>query len=207
MTRSRKRPHHRHARLRARARRVPAQAAVARQQPVLDWRALFVHGRLGPHRLADWHVQQALTWLGPPDNWTDNPFWPVWPAGTRAPKGFRVRWPVILLWGWLELHVAASGRLLLLHLDSFGPRGRPGLGSLRSVHTGLVRGGKPLAAIRRRLQRAGVVCREARDSLNWPVLHTPAGCVLSFDDDDVQAPGLGAVSWNAPESAGADHEG
>ena len=184
--------------MRVRARRVSARLAGVRKRPVQDWRALLLHGQLGPHRLANLQVQQALDWLGPPSHWTDNPFWPKWPAGARAPKGWRVDWPVILAWGGLELHVMASGELCMLHLDSFGPRGRPSLGGLTAVRTGLLKGGMPLAAIRQRMRRAGVPCSEARDSLDRPLLRTPAGVRLSFDlDEGKRAPGLGAVTWTS----------
>ena len=192
-------PKHRHARVRMRARRALARpGSWLHKRPVLDWRALLVHGHFGPHRLADLQVEQALDWLGPPSHWTDNPFWPTWPAGTRAPKGWRVDWPVILAWGGLELYVMAPGALWMLHLDSFGPRGRPSLGGLTAVHAGLVKGGMPLAAIRQRMRRAGVPCSEARDSLDRPLLRTPAGFTLSFDlDEGKRAPGLGAVTWTS----------
>ena len=198
MKRAQAAPKHRHARRRARARRVSLQPLVSRKQAVVDWRALLLYGRLGPHRLANLQVQQVVAWLGPPSHWTNNPFWPQWPAGTRAPKGWRVDWPVILAWGGLELHVMASGELCMLHLDSFGTRGRPSLGGLTAVHTGLLKGGKPLAAIRQRMRRAGVPCSEARDSLDRPLLRTPAGVRLSFDLDECKrAPGLGAVTWTS----------
>ena len=170
--------------MRVRARRVSARLAGVRKRPVLDWRALLLHGHLGPHRLANLQVQQALDWLGPPSHWTDNPFWPKWPAGARAPKGWRVDWPVILAWDGLELYVMASGELWMVHLDNFGPRGRPSLNGLTAVQAGLVKGGKPQAAIRQRMQRAGVPCSEVRDGQDRPVLHTPAGFALSFDQDD-----------------------
>ena len=182
----------------ARARRASTRLAGVRKCPVLDWHALLGRGLLGPHRLVNLQVQQALDWLGPPSHWTDNPFWPKWPAGARAPKGWHVDWPVILAWGGLELYVMASGELCMLRLDSFGPRGRPSVNGLTAVHTGLLKGGKPLAAIRQRMRRAGVPCSEARDNLGRPLLRTPVGFRLSFDlDEGTRAPGLGAVTWTS----------